>query len=460
MSDASVNGEMSKALALDIAELAERFGVPGVSLGVDVGGQTISLNYGVTHLDHPLPIDGDTLFQIASMSKPFTATLVMMMVEEGLVELEDPVAEYIPDFALPGARIDRSVTVRQLLTHTAGWDGDYLLVHPVASGRLADAPAAMSEARQMVAPGTAWTYCNSAYTLAGRLVEVVTGHRFGDALKDRILVPLRMKHTAIDADGAIQHRVAMRHLSGRGDIAPMYDAGWQPGWALQPFDLPVGGMISTTNDLLTWLRCWLDRGADDELGLARRSRNLMCDEQVEHYNPSTGQAIGWGVRVHPGGTVFGHGGLTAGYCSYSMFSPELDLAAVVLTNSTSGTALCTAITERVVELVSGRPWAPPEPMVPAPDTSALVGRYTGAFGVVTVSAGNTELQLTIERHPVGPGEWQPPREPSRRAVMYAPSHAVVTAPQAFEGTFVDFAPTTNGTPCDWIRTGGRIHTRL
>ena len=143
-----------------------------------------------------------------------------------------------------------------------------------------------------------------------------------------------------------------------------------------------------------------------------------------------------------------------------MFSSELDLAAVVLTNSTSGTALCTAIIERVVELASDRPWVSPEPMVSTLATSALVDRYTGAFGVVTVSADNDELELSIERHPVGPGEWQPPREPRRRAVMYAPWHAVVASPPAFEGTLVDFAPTTNGAPSDWIRTGGRIHTRL
>ncbi|MCP5030987.1 MAG: beta-lactamase family protein [Actinomycetia bacterium] len=453
--------DLTSLISADIAELAEQFAVPGVAFGADLGGDTIGVNQGITHIDHPLPVDGDTLFQIASMSKPFTATLLMGLVEDGSVSLDDPVITHVPDLAVPNHHDAQDITIGQLLTHTTGWDGDHLLVHPIPQGELADVPAALSDLCQLVPPGTEWTYGNVSYALAGRVIENLTDKPYVEVLRSRILEPLDMAHTAVDADEAILHRVAMRHVSAGGEVSPLYDgAGWQPGWALSPIDLPVGGMISTVNDLLRWLRCWLDRGTEDGLPLSRSTRSTMCTDHVPRYNPTMGQGIGWAIRVHPGATVFGHGGLTAGYCSYSMFCPELDLAAVILTNSTSGTALCSGVAERLIGHVSGQPWVNPSPMS-TPDTSAITGRYTGAFGNITVTVDGAELELRTDRHPVSPGEWQPPPEPSRRAVMYASRHGVVTAPANMVGSLIDFAPIRDrGDQAAWIRSGGRIHTRL
>ena len=81
------------SLAADVAELAERFSVPGVACAVDVAGGVIEAHHGITHVEHPLDVDGGTLFQIASMSKPFAATVVMLLVHDGAVSLDDPLDE-------------------------------------------------------------------------------------------------------------------------------------------------------------------------------------------------------------------------------------------------------------------------------------------------------------------------------------------------------------------------------
>src|SRR5688500_12370281 len=104
-----------------VPELMERFGVPGVALGVmSAGGEDVSA-YGITSIDNPLPIQPTTLFQIGSITKTITATAIMRLVEQGRVELEAPIRRYLPEFRLPDGEVAERATVRHLVTHTGGW---------------------------------------------------------------------------------------------------------------------------------------------------------------------------------------------------------------------------------------------------------------------------------------------------------------------------------------------------
>lgn len=452
--------QLADRLSSEVAALAEQFTVPGVAVAFDVGGEVFEAHHGFTHIEHRLPIDGDTLFQIASMSKPFAATVTMMLVQDGVIGLDDPVKQHLPEFATSDGRHDNVVTVRHLLTHTTGWDGDELLVRSPPNGTLDDAARVMSGARQLVQPGTDFTYNNGGFAVAGQLIERVTGRTFGEVLRDRVLEPIGLSRTVATADEAILHRVAMRHDVIDQAPSVMYDPSWQPGWGLAPIDLPVGGLISSTNDLLAWQRCWLQRGDADTLQLDRSTRDMMCEPHAGWYNPANSQGLGWALKKIAGVTVHGHGGLTAGYCSYSLFCPELDLAAVVLTNSTTGTPLCAAVTDELVAKLSPHAAEAPTPLDPQPDALRILGSYTGSFGVITV-AHDEELTLTTRRHQVEPGEWQPEPEPQPKVVnMYTEEHGVVTSPPNFAGTLVDFAPPRSGEPAAWLRSGGRIHTRV
>ncbi|MDJ0789729.1 MAG: serine hydrolase domain-containing protein, partial [Myxococcota bacterium] len=253
-----------------LRELAERYGIPGVACGLDVGGERVEIHHGVTHVDHPLPVDGGTLFQIASNSKIFTAALVMQLVEQGRLELDDPIRKHLPDFRMPESRFDDEITLRMLLSHRVGWDGDALFVRQPDPPTLDQALAPMARARQLVPPDTHFTYSNAGFSVLGRLVEVLTGDDFETALTERILRPLGMSRTFARADSAIFHRVAMRHLTrANGVPIALPGGGWQAGWELEPIDLPAGGLISCVDDLLRWLRFWLGRTDDDAVSPTR-----------------------------------------------------------------------------------------------------------------------------------------------------------------------------------------------
>jgi CubicO group peptidase (beta-lactamase class C family) len=450
------------ALRERVEALAARHNVAGVAVGVDLRGETLSVCRGVTHVKHPLPVDADTLFQIASNSKPFTATLVLQLVAEGRVGLDDPVRRHLPELRMPDPRDDERVTVRHLLSHRVGIDGDALFVRQPQPPRLENLFASFSRARQLVAPGGHFTYCNAGFSVAGRLVELLRGKPFAEVLRERIFAPLGMDRSCTAADEAIMHRVAMRHLSlpGREPI-PLAGrgGGWQRAWELDEIDTPAGGIVSSASDLLRWLRFWLGRPdacATPPLDGALRAR--ACEAQLPAWNPLSGQAIGWAIRHDPAATVLNHGGLTAGYCSYTLFAPELDLAAVVLTNSTSGGLLHTALTRWLVGEVGGRPWVDPAPLEPQPAPEPYTGTYWGSFGTTRVRARDGELELETTRHATDDGSWQPPAEPPFRARLCSRVLAIGTDPEPLRGALVDFDPESD--PPAWLRLGGRICVRI
>lgn len=451
--------ELGRTSAELLEGLAAETGVPGIAAGFDLGGNIHFSNLGITHANHPLPVDERTLFQIASNSKPFVATLVMGLVGEGRLGLDDPVKKHLPGFRMPDPQHEDAVTVRHLLSHRVGWDGDALFIRQPEPPTLDQALEPMSRARQLVEPGSHWTYSNAGFSIAGRLVEVLTGDAFNDVLRERILRPLGMERTVVSADDAIFHRVAMRHISIPGrDPIPLPGGGWQAGWELTPIDVPAGGLISCVEDLLRWLRYWLGRPDEGTTApLTEELRLAMQEEQLAPWNPRDGQAIGWAVRHDPGGSIRCHGGSTAGYCSFTLFSPELDLAAAILTNGTGGGPIHGRWTEWLVGAVGGAPWTPLEGLEPQPDLAPFAGNYWGSFGMVRVSLRDGELEMASERHSTDDGSWQPPPEKPTRARLYGEHHAVMTEPAPLRGVRVDFDPDHN--PPRWLRTGGRICVR-
>jgi CubicO group peptidase (beta-lactamase class C family) len=452
--------ELERELRGRLDALAERHRVPGVVAGVDLAGKSFYACRGVTHVRHPLPVDPDTLFQIASNSKPFTATLVLQLVAEGAVGLDDPVRKHLPALRMPERRWDDALRVRHLLTHRAGWDGDALFVRAPQPPTLDNLFDGLARARQLVPPGGPWTYSNAGFSVAGRLVEVLRGKPYAQVLRERILEPLGMTRTCTRADEAIFHRVAMRHVSlpDREPI-PLPGGGWQPGWELAPVDAPAGGVLSSAADLLRWLRFWLGRpDADAAPPLDDATRALACADQLPPWNPTSGHAIGWAVRLDPAARLLCHGGVTAGYHSFTLFAPSLDLAAVVLTNSTSGGLVHADLVRWLVGEIGGQPYAEPIPLADPPPLGPYTGTYWGSFGLTSLRELDGELELATERHATADGSWQPPPEPPVRLRLCSPVLAIATAPEASRGALVDFEP--GASPPRWLRFGGRISVRV
>ena len=189
----------------------QRYKVPGVAVGVWWQGREHLRGFGVTNVEHPRPVDADTLFRIGSTTKTFTATAMMRLVEQGRVDLEAPVRRYVPDLALADEAVASSVKVRQLMNHSAGWLGDDYGDFGRGDDALARYVAAMKQLPQLTPPGQVFAYNNAAFVVAGRLIELLTGKPYETALRELVLDPLGLKHSGFFTDQLIGENISASH---------------------------------------------------------------------------------------------------------------------------------------------------------------------------------------------------------------------------------------------------------
>ena len=166
--------DLFRALDERIEAAMKRYHVPGVAVAVYWQGREHVRGFGVTNVDHPLPVDADTLFRIASITKTFTATAMMRLVEQSKVDLAVPARKYLPAFELTDEAVAKSVTVRQLLNPSAGWLGDDYGDFGRGDDALARYVAGMKQLPQLTPPGQVFAYNTSGFVPAGRVIETVT----------------------------------------------------------------------------------------------------------------------------------------------------------------------------------------------------------------------------------------------------------------------------------------------
>src|SRR5215813_2885896 len=166
---------------------AEKFGIPGAAAGVWAGGSESYACHGVTSSVNPLPIDRDTLFLIGSVSKSYTAAALMVLAEQGKVELAAPVRRYLPEFALHDTKAAAEVTVLQLLNHTAGLEWRLSADTGEGDDALARHVACLAETELIAQPGTRASYSQVGYNVVGRIIEKVTRLTYEHAVSDLLL---------------------------------------------------------------------------------------------------------------------------------------------------------------------------------------------------------------------------------------------------------------------------------
>lgn len=368
-----------------VREGMQRWHVPGIAIGVLHAGADDYATFGVTSVEHPLPVDPDTLFQIASITKTITATVVMRLVERGALALDAPVRRYLPQFRLRDEDAASRATVRHLLTHTSGWLGDCFADFGSGDDAIARYVEAMAELEQITPLGEIWHYSNSSFTLLGRLIEVATGKAYEAATSELLLEPLGMTTTCFSAGEAITHRVAMGHV-----VVEERPVVARP-WAFPRATTPVGGIVSSVRDLLRYARFHLGDGtvpgteaaapvpradaAADRL-LSEASLRLMGTPQVRaDLDRSVG--IAWFIRDIGGVRFQYHGGAAIGQQGVLQLAPERDYAIAVQTNSGRGALLHEAVTKWAQRRYLGveQP-APTRLDLSADQAAAYVGHYT------------------------------------------------------------------------------------
>ncbi|MEZ4620446.1 MAG: serine hydrolase domain-containing protein [Caldilineaceae bacterium] len=382
---------------------AARVHVPGVAYGVIAGGELIfTHSFGVRSVYGQEPVDSDTIFRIASMTKSFAAAAILHLRDAGRLRLDEPAASYVPELApLQYPTTDAApITVRQLLTMSAGWPED----DPWADRQLYRSDAAMSAFYQAGVswsnpPGVTFEYSNYGYMVLGRIITNVAGEPAVHYINRTLLQPLGMASTVWDAAAVAPDRLAHGHR-------------WEDDVWKEEELLPCGGdvaafagILTSVRDLARWVTFFLDAWPprdDHDAGPLRRSSRREMQQIGAAYVPElTVPTAGGATRMRTGGYGFGlqinhdgrlcsvgHGGGLPGFGSHMRWLPDYDLGIVVLGNVTYAgyRDLCTAALE---QLVDGAQLQPRQTQI-AP---ALAAAQAGVLRLMT--AWDDELAATL-----------------------------------------------------------------
>ncbi len=412
--------------------------VPGVAVGVLRDGEERHEGFGVTSVDNPLEVTPETRFQIGSISKTFTGAAVMYLVGEGVIDLDRPVREYVPELELADSGATAGVNMRHLLAHTGGWVGDYFDDTGWGDDAVARYVERMRTLPQLTPLGELWSYNNAGFALAGRVVEVVTGERFEDVVKRLVFDPLELTSSTYWPWEVMTERFVVGHVDEDGE------ARVARPWPVGRSAHPAGGITSTTPDLLRYARLHLD--PPPELAPMQEPQSDTAEE---------GEWVG---LTWYGEDEFGtirHGGGTMGQVSVLVLQPATGFALAVLTNhSPNGMQVIDAALD-----AAGLKGSEPEPVHDAP-VEEYAGVYETALGRVTIAPVGEGIRIEVTPFGGFPTRETPapPAPPPAEAFFYSPERWIVEG-GAYNGVRGHFLRTTTG-DIAWLRLGGRLYKRV
>jgi CubicO group peptidase (beta-lactamase class C family) len=338
-----------------LEDIMARWGIPGLGVGIVEDGEIVhARGFGVQSLGTGTPVTLDSIFCVASIAKCFVASAIMQLVEQGILYLDVPVIDYIPEFKLDD-ELYRQITLRQILSHTSGMpdmdeiEYDELIAHPELDE---EAPVRYVRAlatRKMIAqPGERFAYSNIAYNVLGHLIAKVTGLTFEDYMKAHILNPAGMSDTTFLFPDVPRGRLAMPHLRtpemSVNPICPYHRA-----------DAPASFLYTTVVEMCHWALTSLNRGS------FRGQRILLPSSYELMWTPVAKRAhgplreemgLGWALGHFEGVRTIAHGGGCFGWTCHLILLPEKNSAAIILCNEESSaiTRLEKAVIRTMLEL--------------------------------------------------------------------------------------------------------------
>lgn len=350
-----------------LAKATDAQGYLGAVSLVAVDDQVVqSQAYGYRDLSRSLPMQKDSIFRIYSMTKTVTTVAVLILMEEGKLNLDDPVEKYLPEFSsmqvfaggtadLPELRpANRKLTLRQLLTHTAGFatggkgieEATKLLERADLHGSadLEEFSRRLSEIPLAAEPGTVFRYDGTQMEVAARIVEVASGQRFDDFLQQRLFDPLRLADTGFSVPVEKRSRIVDITVMGADGKLKLDDgpSAKHPGEKLNPYPSGAGGLYSTAPDFMRLCRLLLDGGALDGVRvLSRKTVERMManqltflDPPVTQFSDAEGFGLGGSVLLDPAGKgrlgPAGQFGWSGAASTYFSIDPQQRMISILL----------------------------------------------------------------------------------------------------------------------------------
>ena len=323
--------------------------IPGVSLAVVRNGEVvIARGYGLANLEHQVPVKPETIFQSGSMGKQFTATAVMMLVEEGKLGLDDKITRYFPG----GPAAWNNITVRHLLTHTSGmtdYPDDFDLRRDYTEDemvqRIKPIPLAFP-------PGEKWSYSNLAYVMLGVLIHKVTGKFYGDFLQERVFQPLGMSTARVISEADIVPNRAAGYRLVNGQLK-------NQDWVSPSLNTTAdGALYLTVYDVAKW-----DAALYGEKLLKRSTLEQMWTPVKLNDGKTHGYGFGWALGDVRGHRLVEHGGAWQGFKSQISRYVDDKLTVIVFANQIRANPAKIA---HAVAAIFNPELAPPAPNQSAP----------------------------------------------------------------------------------------------
>lgn len=440
-----------------VTSLMKKHQVPGTAVGVWNEEKVNTAGFGITSVEHPLAVTADTLFQVGSISKTVTATMIMMLVEAGKVDLEATFQSYFPDFRVKDETAAAQATIRHMLTHTSGWAGDVFEDTGQGDDAAVRYMALMADVQQLAPIGTFWSYNNANFYLLGHLIEMVTGESYKSAAQKMVFELLGMTHTFLDPADVITHRFVVGHQNS-GDTVKV----GRP-WAMSRATYPVGGIMTCVADLLAYARFHMGDGktADGQRLLKPESLALMQQPHFEIGGKDQAIGLSWFINDRNGIRLLSHGGGTKGQISRLVVAPSRNFAFAIFTNSDEGGHITENATRLVLMEYLGIETVDPKP-IEAEEVSLaeFFGPYSRPYADIEITPENGHLIGQVTYKQGFPNRDIPPAPPPPPAILaFYETDKVIAVDENFEHARGEFFRHPDGS-LGWFRWGGRLYRRV
>lgn len=355
------------SLQQDVEAAVRGAGLVGATIAVWADGHLQQAHVGTANIDTGVPVTALTVHQIGSISKVFTATLVMQLVEQGRLALDDVVADVLPDLRLDRVSVPRTITVRHLLTHTSGlelgdWQGENLALTGRGDDCLrkyiafcADHLLLKPPAPVFPATDAHYRYSNIGYVLLGCIAERRAGMTWDELLTRCIFAPLGLTHATSLPEQAVRWPNAIGHVinAAGGDPRTVPDP-----YLARAMGPAVGRIKMTAADLIGFARTFLGTGDSAILSRATMTRMIESSATVEN---DRGQGLGWMLYDWAGVPVFGHDGGVPGAIATLRIVPDRDLIVVGFFNGGNAVAFAADFFPRFFKSFAGLAYPPVPP---------------------------------------------------------------------------------------------------
>ena len=445
----TVNQTKFDRIAERVESWFEESGVPGATFGVQVNGESYAAGVGVTHAEHPLSVTDETLFQIGSITKTVTATAIMRLVEQGKLDLQAPVRDYLPGFGVRDTDATNRVTGWHLLTHMAGWTGDVFTDMGNNDDAAANYVQSMADFEQLVPLGMHFSYNNAAFCVAGRIIEVVTGGTYEAAIHDLIFAPLNMEHSYFFPHEVMLHRFAAGHQVVEGKSKVL-----RP-WAIPRGMNAAGGINCHIQDLLRYGAYHLGDGSPL---LRRESLEEMHKRQVRGLPYLGWCGLAWMVSSYDGKRLLWHTGGTNGQNAVLTIVPEYRLALGMMTNGDKGNALHDRFNKAALREFCGIEIPDPEAIdSSAEELAQYVGTYKGTMREIAFYMEEGDLLAEIRMGGGIPSDREQADAPPATVARCGADQLLIIDGD-YKGTRADLIRDQSGA-VRYMRFGSRINVR-